>query len=70
MPPDVLARVGEPFFTTKRPGAGLGLGVFLARSLCEQMGGRLTLESSAGLGTTARMEIPTGPGAGSGPRHG
>ncbi len=58
MPPDVLARVGEPFFTTKRPGAGLGLGVFIARSLCEQMGGRLTLESSPGLGTTARLEIP------------
>ena len=40
------ARVGEPFFSTKAPGAGLGLGVFIARSLCEEMGGRLTLESS------------------------
>jgi two-component system sensor histidine kinase RegB len=58
MPADVLARVGEPFFTTKGPGAGLGLGVFLARSLCEQMGGRLTLESSLADGTTARLEIP------------
>jgi two-component system, sensor histidine kinase RegB len=59
MPPDVLARVGEPFFTTKGRGAGLGLGVFLARSLCEQMGGRLILESTADVGTTARAEVPT-----------
>ena len=64
MPPDVLARVGEPFFTTKGPGAGLGLGVFIAGSLCEQLGGRLTLESTPGLGTTARVEIPAGPAAG------
>ncbi len=55
----VLGRVGEPFFSTKAPGAGLGLGVFIARSLCEQMGGRLTLESSPGHGTTALVEIPS-----------
>ncbi len=58
MPPEVLSRVGEPFFSTKAPGAGLGLGVFIARSLCEQMGGQLTLESSPGQGTTARVEVP------------
>jgi two-component system sensor histidine kinase RegB len=58
MPPEVLDRVGEPFFSTKAPGAGLGLGVFIARSLCEQMGGRLTLESTPGRGTTARIEVP------------
>ena len=58
MPADALSRVGEPFFSTKAPGAGLGLGVFIARSLCEQMGGRLELESSPGRGTTALVEIP------------
>lgn len=58
MPPEVLGRAGEPFFSTKGPGAGLGLGVFIARSLCEQMGGRLVLESGPGVGTTARVEIP------------
>lgn len=58
MPPGVLSRAGEPFFSTKAPGAGLGLGVFIARSLCEEMGGRLTLESAPGRGTTARVEIP------------
>lgn len=68
MPPEVLSRVGEPFFSTKAPGAGLGLGVFIARSLCEQMGGRLKLESSPGRGTTALVEIP-GPGP-TAERHG
>jgi two-component system sensor histidine kinase RegB len=58
MPPEVLSRVGEPFFSTKAPGAGLGLGVFISRSLCEQMGGRLKLESSPGRGTVALVEIP------------
>ncbi len=63
MTPEVLSRVGEPFFSTKAPGRGLGLGVFIARSLSEQMGGRLSLESSPGRGTTARVEIPASPRA-------
>jgi two-component system sensor histidine kinase RegB len=67
MSPEVLARVGEPFFSTKQPGQGLGLGVFIARTLAEQMGGRLSLESSPGHGTTALVEI-VGVGRGSGER--
>jgi two-component system, sensor histidine kinase RegB len=54
---DVLRRVGEPFFSTKPPGTGLGLGVFIARTLSEQMGGRFRLESEPGRGTTATVEI-------------
>jgi two-component system, sensor histidine kinase RegB len=54
---DVLQRVGEPFFSTKPPGSGLGLGVFIARTLSEQMGGRLALQSEPGRGTTATVEI-------------
>jgi two-component system sensor histidine kinase RegB len=57
---DVLQRVGEPFFSTKPPGGGLGLGVFIARTLSEQMGGRLALESEPGRGTTATVEIDAG----------
>lgn len=56
MSTEVLRRAGEPFFTTKAAGAGLGLGVFLARTIAEQAGGSLRFESSAG--TTAILEIP------------
>ncbi|MPY86289.1 MAG: sensor histidine kinase [Luteitalea sp.] len=58
MAPEVLARAGEPFFTTKPPGAGLGLGLFLTRALAEQLGGALRLESAPGSGTAATLELP------------
>jgi two-component system sensor histidine kinase RegB len=56
----VLARAGEPYFTTKGPGKGMGLGLFLARSLAEQLGGALHIESAPGVGTTAVLELPRG----------
>ena len=52
-----LARAGEPFFTTKAPGAGFGLGLFLARTFVEQWGGRFTLSSQPGHGTVAAVEF-------------
>ena len=56
MPADVLSRAGEPFFTTKEPGRGLGLGLFLARVFAERLGGSLTLRSDSG--TAAILELP------------
>jgi two-component system sensor histidine kinase RegB len=58
MSPDVLARAGEPFFTTKEPGEGMGLGLFLTRVVAERVGGRLDLESTLGEGTTAVLLLP------------
>jgi two-component system sensor histidine kinase RegB len=57
-PAAVLQRIGEPFFTTKQPGRGMGLGVFLVRAFVESQGGELRIESKPGVGTSARMRIP------------
>lgn len=54
----VLARVGDPFFTTKQPGHGTGLGVFLARAVIERLDGKLTIESSPGRGTAVTILLP------------
>jgi two-component system sensor histidine kinase RegB len=58
MTADVLARVGEPFFTTKSPGEGMGLGLFLTRALVEQLGGEFQITSRPGAGTEACIELP------------
>ncbi|HEX3906159.1 MAG TPA: ATP-binding protein [Polyangia bacterium] len=60
MPPDLLARVGEPFFTTKPAGQGMGLGIFLARAIVERLGGELSIRSAPGSGTTATLWLPVG----------
>ena len=57
MSPDTMRRAGEPFYTTKEPGRGLGLGLFLARTFAERAGGSLSIETRAG--TTVIMELPT-----------
>ena len=59
MRPDNLARIGEPFFTTKPVGKGTGLGVFVARSSVEQLGGRMTVSSTVGHGTRVDVELPS-----------
>lgn len=58
IPPDVLARLGEPFFTTKPAGEGTGLGLATVRGFCERAGGVLRISSEPGKGTTAQMWLP------------
>nr|WP_217911130.1 ATP-binding protein [Myxococcus sp. AM011] len=55
---EVLERLGEPFFTTKPPGQGMGLGLFLGQTFAELCGGRLELSSEEGRGTRATLELP------------
>ena len=58
MTAEVLERVAEPFFTTKAPGKGMGLGAFLAHLFAQTLGGQLSFESEPGRGCTATLELP------------
>ena len=58
MDPATLARAREPFFTTKKPGAGTGLGLPMAFGFAEQSGGAMTLESEPGSGTRVALWLP------------
>ncbi len=58
MPEAVLRRIAEPFFTTKEPGSGMGLGTFLVRTFAERLGGNLSFQSVPGKGTTATLHLP------------
>jgi signal transduction histidine kinase len=60
MTPEVLARIGTPFYTTRE--SGTGLGVLLARTVFKQHGGGLVYESAPGAGTVAVASLAiTGP---------
>lgn len=61
MDPETLERAGDPFFTTKDPGRGMGLGLFLVRTLADRLGGELRMASTPGRGTVARIEVPRRP---------
>jgi PAS domain S-box-containing protein len=58
MPPDVMARAVEPFFTTKEIGKGTGMGLSQAYGLTQQSDGDLELVSEVGKGTTVSMYLP------------
>jgi PAS domain S-box-containing protein len=56
--PEVLARIWEPFFTTKIEGKGTGLGLAISRRAIEAHHGTLTIESILGKGTTVTIFLP------------
>ncbi len=58
MPPEVLARAMEPFFTTKEVGRGTGLGLSIVYGFAQQSGGTAEIESAPGEGTTVRLLLP------------
>lgn len=60
IPEDLLPRIFDPFFSTKR-GAGAGIGLAIVRDTIQSLGGRLSVQSEVGRGTTFRIELPPAP---------
>ncbi len=58
IPEDDLRHIFEPFFTTKAPGLGTGLGLAMVDTIVRRAGGRVSVESGVGIGTTVAIHLP------------
>lgn len=58
IPPEEIDRVFDPFYTTKEPGRGTGLGLSVTYKIIEETGGTIHVESTVGKGTTFTVRIP------------
>jgi signal transduction histidine kinase len=58
IPVEAIDRIFDRYFTTKKPGEGTGLGLFVTKSLVETMGGEITVTSRSGGGTTFTVTLP------------
>lgn len=59
IPDDKLAQIFHPFYTTKAPGKGTGLGLFIVKQVVERNQGTISVESEFGVGTTFTLRFPT-----------
>ena len=61
IPPEHIARLFEPFFSTRIESGGSGLGLYISNFIVKEHGGNLTFESKVGAGTTVIMHVPISP---------
>ena len=61
IPPEIIERIFDPFFTTKKVGDGTGLGLSISYGIIEKHGGKITVQSEVGVGTTFEIRIPLQP---------
>jgi two-component system sensor histidine kinase RegB len=61
VPETLIERLGEPFLTTKEPGEGMGLGLYLARGLLDPIGGTLAIANRPPRGARATIDLPAAP---------
>jgi signal transduction histidine kinase len=58
IPSEIQERIFEPFFSTKPPGEGTGLGLSVSHRIVERLGGQIDVESQMGHGATFRVKLP------------
>ena len=61
IPKAVLSKIFDPFMTTKAPGKGTGLGLSIAHRIVLKYGGRISVESEEGKGSTFTIQFPKQP---------
>ena len=60
IPEDKMEQIFNPFYTTKEPGKGTGLGLFIVRQVIEKNKGTILVKSKEGEGTTFTLKFPVG----------
>jgi signal transduction histidine kinase len=61
IPEEAQERIFEPFFTTKPVGIGTGIGLSVCQAVVQKLGGRISVRSKVGQGTTFEVRVPTEP---------